>query len=87
MTTYIRIYWENEVQTFTDPHCSTYPILEGDAYHDKIGDYIDGFIEGLKFCGHEFQVREINNEDMEYDKKSHIEFMRTKTHVEDEENE
>jgi len=28
-------------------------LLEGDYYHDHITEKIDGFIEGLKFAGHQ----------------------------------
>lgn len=32
-------------------------IKEGDYYHDKINDYIKGFIEGLEYCGNEVTRR------------------------------
>lgn len=37
-------------------------ILNGDYYHNKISDRIEGFIEGLKYVGVDVdvQIREIN---------------------------
>lgn len=33
-------------------------IVQGDYYHDKIKDYIKGFLRGLKYAGVEFEVSE-----------------------------
>ena len=37
-------------------------VLEGDHYHDKIDERIEGYLEGLKYCG-----RKVHFETMEID--------------------
>lgn len=34
-------------------------VLEGDYYHDKIEEKIDGFVEGLVYAGYEVDIIEI----------------------------
>ena len=37
-------------------------IVQGDYYHDKINDYIDGFLDGLKWCDITYDFEEIEAE-------------------------
>jgi len=30
-------------------------LCKGDYYHDKINEYIEGFISGLEYCGYEVE--------------------------------
>ncbi len=34
-------------------------VLEGDYYHDKIEEKIDGFVEGLVYVGYEVDIVDI----------------------------
>lgn len=45
-------------------------LCKGDYYHDKIDEHIEGFIRGLKYCGYEVIMDEIdiNPDDKLFDK-------------------
>jgi hypothetical protein len=38
-------------------------VLEGDAYHDKIADRISGFLEGIKYTGNTYTLKDIDIEE------------------------
>ena len=48
-------------------------ILQGDYYHDKIGDYIKGFLEGLSYARKTFELnkRSVNCNYFDFDPKDY----------------
>lgn len=49
---------DDEYITLKDTKGKT--VLEGDHYHDKINEKIDGFVTGLAYLGYEADIIEIN---------------------------
>jgi len=40
--------------------------VTGDAYHDKIDEYLEGFTEGLKYGGVDFDFEDVQCENLDY---------------------
>ena len=75
------IYEPDDTECYYDPtlevlyDADTHKIIaSGDWYHDKISDYIKGFLEGLSYARKTFELnkRSVNCDYFDFDPEDHL---------------